>query len=319
MSVGLRLNSNVLKSFQMGRVLKDNSKEINSLDFSRDGDWLVTASDDESIHLVNCNKGTMDKELFSKKYGVNLIRFTNHNSAVIYASKNESDDSLRYLSVHDNRFIRYFSGHRDHVTSVAMSPNDDTFLSAALDQCIYLWDLRTNTSQGKVGVIGKPQVAYDPQGDVIAVASGINVVKLYDKRHLDGGPFCVFPIDLPSSVDFTHVKFSPSGKLILLSTNDNIILLLDAYKGNRVADLTDFVHDNSTINIEASFTPDEQYIVSGSEDGSIHFWDIQTKQKCNVLKGHAGPVTSVQCNPRFAMLASACTNLALWVPTDRSQ
>src|SRR4051812_23413288 len=107
-STGVRLNANVIKSLQMGRVLKSNSKEINSLDFSRDGDWLITASDDESIHVINCSKGAVEKELFSKKYGVNLIRFTNHNSAVIYASKNESDDSLRYLSLHDNRFIRYF-------------------------------------------------------------------------------------------------------------------------------------------------------------------------------------------------------------------
>jgi COMPASS component SWD2 len=313
----LRLSSNVIKSLQMGRVLKNNSKEINSIDFSRDGDWLVTASDDESIHIINCGKGTGDKELLSKKYGVNLIRFTHHNSSVIYASKNENDDSLRYLSVHDNRYIRYFSGHRDHVVSLAMSPLDDTFLSGALDQLVYLWDLRSNAAAGKVDVVGRPQVAFDPQGDVIAVASGINVVKLYDRKALDAGPFSVFPIDATTTIEFTHCKFSPSGKYILLCTTDNLILLLDAYTGNRIAEFNDYAHETSTIDIEASFTPDEQFIVSGSEDGCIHIWDIASKQKVHVLKGHAGPVTSVQCNPRFAMIASACTNLALWVPSSQ--
>jgi COMPASS component SWD2 len=307
-----------MKSLQMGRVLKSNTKEINSIDFSRDGEWLVTASDDESIHVINCAKGGEEKELFSKKYGVNLIRFTHHTSSVIYASKNDNDDSLRYLSLHENRYIRYFSGHRDHVVSVAMSPTDDTFLSGALDQLVHLWDLRSQAIAGKINVIGRPQVAYDPQGDVIAVASGINVVKLYDRKALDAGPFSVFPIDA-AALDFTHCKFSPSGQLILLCTTDNLILLLDSFTGKKVAEFTDFAHEQGTIDIEASFTPDEQYIVSGSEDGSIHIWDISTKQKVNVLKGHAGPVTSVQCNPKYTMIASACTNLALWVPSDATR
>jgi WD40 repeat protein len=42
-----------------------------------------------------------------------------------------ADHSLRYLSLHDNRFLRYFQGHTARVTSLCMSPRDDTFISAA--------------------------------------------------------------------------------------------------------------------------------------------------------------------------------------------
>ena len=50
------------------------------------------------------------KTLYSKKYGVDLIRFTHAVNTVIYTS-NKVDDTIRYLSLHDNKYIRYFPGH----------------------------------------------------------------------------------------------------------------------------------------------------------------------------------------------------------------
>jgi len=48
----------------------------------------------------------------------------------------------------------------------------------------------------------------------------------------------------------------------------------------------------------------------GSSDGKIHCWNTETGAKVVVLNGeHTGPVQSVQFNPKYMMLASACTNM----------
>jgi len=48
----------------------------------------------------------------------------------------------------------------------------------------------------------------------------------------------------------------------------------------------------------------------GSTDGKIHCWKTETGTKVVVLNGeHTGPVQSVQFNPKYMMLASACTNM----------
>lgn len=65
---------------------QDNAGRINSLDFHRREDLLVTAGDDDSVHLYNIHSGTMDKTVFSRKYGVAHIRFTHHPQSVVYAS-----------------------------------------------------------------------------------------------------------------------------------------------------------------------------------------------------------------------------------------
>jgi hypothetical protein len=52
------------------------------------------------------------KKSFSKKYGCDKICFTHSDSEVLCASKNNYDDSIRYYSFYDNKYIQYFSGHR---------------------------------------------------------------------------------------------------------------------------------------------------------------------------------------------------------------
>jgi COMPASS component SWD2 len=231
----LKLSQSLLKSFQCGRVFKDNTKEINSMDFSSDGQFLVTASNDESIHLYNVQKGALQKEIFSKKYGVDLVRFAHHNSTVICASKNEFDQTLRYLSLHDNRYLRYFKGHRSKVVSLAMSPYDDSFASAALDDTIRFWDLSTPACKGLLRVKGRSCVAFDPKHEhVIAVGCPINIVKLYDDRYFDKGPFETYFIDA-NPIEYVDLSFSPLGNYILISTSKSIILL-DSMKGTKVSD-----------------------------------------------------------------------------------
>lgn len=125
------------------------------------------------------------KTLYSKKYGVHLARFTHRSSAILYASTKE-DDTIRYHSLHDNKYLQYFRGHKRRVVSLEMSPVDDTFLSGAVDDAVRLWDLRSPSAQGHLRVKGHPVVGYDPSGAVFAVAlNERNAVLLYDIKKLD--------------------------------------------------------------------------------------------------------------------------------------
>lgn len=89
------------------------------------------------------------KQIFSKKYGVTLCRFSHDKNAVFYASANGWDHTIRYLNVRTNAYLRYFKGHTAKVTSLALCPSSDLFLSASQDGTARLWDL--NSSACKVG------------------------------------------------------------------------------------------------------------------------------------------------------------------------
>eukprot|EP00908_Phaeocystis_cordata_P024239 Transcript_671.p1 GENE.Transcript_671~~Transcript_671.p1 ORF type:complete len:319 (+),score=125.53 Transcript_671:145-1101(+) len=304
----------------IGRVLREHEARINSIDFSKDGELLLTAGDDCRVCLYSCQHGTRQHVSQCRKYGVDSARFTHDPLSVIAASRNDFDDAIRYLSLHDNRYLRFFKGHTDRVVALEMSPKEDSFASAAADDTVRLWDLRTTDCTGVMRFSGghRAAIAFDPQGLVFAAAGGGGQTKLFDVRAYGKGPFTTFAPDVGGPVNFSCVKFSYDGKLMLLGTTQGTLLLLDAFNGELVRSFSG--HDNAQqLPLEACFSPDADFVLSGSEDGTIWRWRVQSGEALPALQGHAGPVGALKVNPTRMMLASACSALCLWLPLPQQQ
>jgi COMPASS component SWD2 len=255
------------------------------------------------------------RTLYSKKYGCDLLQYTHAPNAIVYSS-NKVDDTIRYLSLHDNKFLRYFPGHTKRVVALMMCPINDSFLSGSLDRTIRLWDLRSPNCQGLMHLNGRPVTSFDPEGLIFAAGIESRQLKLYDLRTFDKGPFATFRVrqDLPNC-EWTGIKFSSDGKKILISTTVGQLKLIDAFQGHELSTLQGHVNNNH-LALEACFTPDSKYIMSGSQDGTVHVWSSETGQKVTVLDGgHPSPTYNVQFNPKLMMAASACNSIAFWLPS----
>lgn len=64
------------------------------------------------------------------------------------------------------------------------------------------------------------------------------------------------------------------------------------------------------------FFSDGRYIVAGSDDGSIFFWDRNTENNMRVLKGDQSIVNCLQPHPYYCLLASSGIDpvVRLWTP-----
>ena len=138
----------------IGRVIRDHQARINSIDFSKDGELLLSSGDDERVYIYSCQHGTQVQASQCRKYGVESARFTHDPYSIIAASRNDFDHGIRYLSLHDNRYLRFFKGHTDRVVALEMSPKEDTFASASADDTVRLWDLRTTDCTGVIRFAG---------------------------------------------------------------------------------------------------------------------------------------------------------------------
>jgi COMPASS component SWD2 len=287
------------------------------------------------------------KTLNSKKYGIDLPRFTHKSSAIIYASTKE-DDTIRYHSLHDNKYLQYFKGHSAKVVSLEMSATDDGFLSASMDRTVRLWDLRTPQCRGLLNLPSNAVVAYDTTG--LVFAAGLNQyqrILLYDQANFDKAPFLTITLDDPTlreisypprPIYMTSLSFSTNGKYILVGCSGDAHYVLDSFEGTLLAKLEGHMGlerrspgappeirpQRGCSGEEVSFTPDSKFVVGGSLDGRVHIWDlnplasIKTEEyKGPIIKiqpianldGHPGPSRAVKFNPRFAMMASAGSEL----------
>ncbi|KAI8932183.1 hypothetical protein NX059_011063 [Plenodomus lindquistii] len=343
--------SDVITSFRPLRRFKPGSQStsVTSLDFDDTGELAIVARDDDTLQIYNCKEGKHAKELKSQKYGVHLARFSHHAQSIIYAST-KIDDTIRFLSTHDNSYIRYFKGHTDTVTTIALCPSSDTFLSCSKDNTVRLWNLSSPNYVGLLNLHTPYLAAYDPSATVIAIASPqTQSVLLYDIRNYDKPPFATFDLlELEQRFlgaqrgEWTKMEFSNDGKHLVIATNGAGHFVLDAFSG----DITHFCyrksgssgrltpgsshtnHTHSTTNGntptngqgDVCLTPDGQYLIGGSGEDGLLVWDISKPPTSNhinepieKLPGQ-GKAAIVGYNPRTNILATADRDLLLWQP-----
>ncbi|PKY03577.1 WD repeat protein [Aspergillus campestris IBT 28561] len=339
----------IIRNYRPVKAFKNSKQEpsnhVTSLDFDDQGDHLVASGDDDMIQIFDIKEGKPTKSVPSKKYGAHLARFTHHSRQVLHAST-KVDDSLRLLDLHNEGYVRYFSGHTDKVTCLALSPGSDSFISCSKDDTVALWDLGSRNAQGKLKIATPYLVAFDPSASVIAIASqSTSSILMYDFRNYDKSPFSTFDLApyeekyTPSTRGraWTRLEFSNDGKFLIVGTDYHGHFLLDAFEGVMKAFL---VGKNGSPGRAAPvsttgkplgqgdvcFTPDGRYAVGGSGDSpDVLVWDTQQAPEPNnylqpmTRLPHRGRTALIESNPRYNMLASADKDVVFWLPEENAK
>lgn len=320
------------ESFGVGQLFSEHTSKINAMDFHRGGELLVTSGEDESVNLYQVLEPTWKKSFYFKSSGVQRVRFTNSQWTILCA--NRAKEAQIFLhSLYDNRILYEFSGHSERISSLEMSPIDDQFISAASDNTIRVWDLRSNPASciAQIDTASQCTLAYEPSGIIFGALCSPNIVKLFDARSLEQ-PFASFGIapfeNSSSSMDWSNLQFSPDGTKILACSRSSYSVVLDSFNGTHVAQITGYPNKHRSI-IEGSFSNDGKYVVIGSEKGSVYCYESECTTKVDdqvesahsirpakeiaEWKGaHSNICRIVRWNPKKVQVASSCSRLALW-------
>jgi COMPASS component SWD2 len=321
--VRAELTAHLVSSFAVAKIIRDHEKPVNSLDFHHSGMLLASAGSDDTLIFTEPRSGQVKNILPVKKYGCGVIRFLYNTSTpnlLTATAAKGADDAIRALDLETCAYERYYVGHSARVVGLAPSPKDPAlFLSSSLDFTVSLWDARKRDPIGQISLNGRPAVAFDPKGLVFGVSyldKGSTQVKLYDARSYGDGPFVDF-VAGQSTADPTTFAFSPDGEYFVLSSSEtgDLVRTYDAYEGKEMRRFRQVGNRWSTT-LCASISPDAKFLMTGYEDHSMCIFDVASS-RClvDVTDMHALPVTSVAWNPVYGMLATACQNIALWLPT----
>ena len=53
----MKLTDNVVRAFRVAKVFRENSEQINAMDFAPNGETLITSSNDDSVVIYDCLEG----------------------------------------------------------------------------------------------------------------------------------------------------------------------------------------------------------------------------------------------------------------------
>eukprot|EP00884_Botryococcus_braunii_P006060 jgi/Botrbrau1/15455/Bobra.43_2s0079.1 len=276
--------------------LKGHEGPVLAVRFNKKGSYCLSCGKDRSIKLWNPHKGRLIKTYTGHAYDVRDAAISANNSQ--FASCG-GDRQVFLWDVGTGRTIRKFAGHDGVINALAYGPGDETLVSAGYDQAIRVWDCRSRsfspiqTIRTFADSVTSVIVTHGPE---IVGGSVDGTVRCFDVRagscYVDD---CHHPV--------TSLAISNDGNCILASCLDGCLRLLDKGSGTLLASYSG--HEQKNTRMDCGLTPSDAYVVAGSENGKVHYWDLVEEAMVESFAAHEGAVCSLAVHPSEPCLLTA--------------
>ncbi|KAK9447579.1 WD40-repeat-containing domain protein [Limtongia smithiae] len=285
--------------YRLHFILEGHEAGITSIKFSADGQWIATASSDKTIKIWHATDGEYELTIEGHIRGINDIAWSLDSKVLASGS---DDKTIKIWDALSGRVLRTLRGHTNYVYSVDFSPKGNLVASGSFDESVKIWDVRKGVCLRTLPAHSDPvsAVHFSRDGTMIVSSSHDGQIRLWDTASGQ----CLKTLIEDNNAPVSSVRFSPNGKFLLSGALDSSVRLWDYLKGKCVK--TYLGHKNEKFICSSTFSTARAVLVaSGSEDGQIFFWDVQTKDIVQVLDGHSDVVLCVDAHPTEAILASA--------------
>ncbi|CDO76439.1 hypothetical protein BN946_scf184781.g16 [Trametes cinnabarina] len=328
-------------------VLSVHEDEVWNLEWSHNGRYLATASKDKTaiIWRVEFDKDPRYRAyapefiLRDHEYPVGCVSWSSDDSILLTASEHR----ITLWSSRTGLKVRSLEQHTDVVTALAWLPDGSGFISGGLDRKIILWDadgklrdtwgrtpirvtdLQVTPDFTRLVAVGMYDMMPPPDATGAAAgAAGVGTGAAGGAAAGVGGRVAetrIIIYDLATKQpelsiriegELTSVKVSQDSQYALINrASENgppAIHLIDLTDGRVVRKYVG--HSQSKHVIRSCFGGvEENFILSGSEDGKVYIWHRETGVLLEELAGHGeGSVNSVAWNPANERMFASCSD-----------
>lgn len=104
----------------------------------------------------------------------------------------------------------------------------------------------------------------------------------------------------------TSINLSQDENCVLASCTNNRIVLIDKSSGEVLQQYQG--HQSHNYKIDCSFSNDDGFVISGSEDKQIFIWELVEGKIHRRLQGHSGVVCSLSLHHSSSLMASSSSD-----------
>jgi len=259
---------------------------IHALCFSRDGRFVLTASNDRTAKLWETRTGREIRTFKGHSSGVNSVDFSSGGKFVVTGS---SDGSTKLWDAVTGREVKAlgssdsyqgfmsFDSFMASVNSVNFSP-DGNYVVIGTNEGVKLWDVRTGKILRSFSGSMILSISFSPDSRYILAAGADRTARLLNVKtgeevRVFTAPSNLKPGSKPGS-DSGYIysaAFSPDGKYVVIS-GYGAATLWNAKTGMAIRTF----QGHSDMIRSLGFSLDGRYLVTGSEDKTAKVWDVAT-------------------------------------------
>jgi WD40 repeat protein len=277
---------------QLERALAGHDGPVSAVAVTPDGSRIVSGSD-TAIRIWDLATGHLERTLRGHEfsvYSVEAVAITPDGTRIVSSSYN----TVRVWDLAKGRERLILENHPDIVEAVAVTPDCARIVSGCRDGKVRVFDLASgdllHTFEGHYSSVDALAVTPD---SARIVSGSAGTVRVWASGRLE--------CELNGSGYVKAVAVTPDGRRIVSGESggggmplvpDHSILIWSLARGE-----LDFSLEGHTEGVKAlSVTRDGKRIVSGSADGSLRIWDIETKAEVASWTADSG-VEVLSCCP----------------------
>ena len=288
------------------RTFKGNEDYISSFSFSADSKMLAIGERGGKIRIWDTETGDLRTTISATTSNdcVNTVVFSPIENTLV--SNNLRDDVIQFWDVTNGERIKSFQCPQDTTYHIVFSPDGKTLTHSDSDQgTVYFRDVGSGSQLHSIN--GYAEIfrcmIHSPVGNVLAVASGIKRLHLWDSKESK----LIKTIHLyPDLFSRWHIvaccAFAPDGiRLVCGENNYNSVYILNTETGEKEQVFEGF---QSELNCVA-FSVDGNTLAIGDEDGNVYLWDIAFEENKKRLETKPSYIRDLVFSPdgRFLIIS----------------
>ncbi|KAG6908934.1 hypothetical protein DXG01_002713 [Tephrocybe rancida] len=267
---------------------------IRSVCFSPDGKYLATGAEDKQIRIWDIQKKRIRNVFDGHQQEIYSLDFSADGRLIVSGSGDKTariwdmeGGSSKVLTINDPDSLNNDAG----VTSVAISPNGQFVAAGSLDTVVRIWDVATaqlvERLRGHKDSVYS--VAFTPDGRGLVSGSLDKTLKYWDVSGLVSGGV---KSRKEGSNGAGPVNGPGASGVVARKDGDKTSPCIMNFTGHK-----DYV-------LSVAVSHDGQWVVSGSKDRGVQFWDSRTAIVQCMLQGHKNSVISIDLSPAGNILAT---------------
>jgi len=247
---------------------------INDIVWSPDSEYLVSASDDHTMHVwapayssrsTSASTTAPIRKLAGHSHCVYCVRFNPIGTLLISGSFDETVKVWDFLA---GKLLRTLPGHSEVVSCLDFSRDGSVIVSGSFDGLIRMWDTTSGQCLKTMVVAQETNapvtfITFTPNSRYLITCSLDSTVRIWDYRSKEGTV-------VKSYTGHSNVKYSIPARVLTLPT---------------------------TTQHETDKTCSRDLVVMGSEDGCVCIWDLQSRELLSKNKSHQESIIAISIHP----------------------